>query len=225
MTREEIERIDALAKAAVDGPVHVMKSAEFGSADFPFIVLHASRAPCDPNVHAARLSEAEAQYYAALRNAWPTIYADLLAALDAPALRRGLRFYANQHHFDRNEPHEWDTVSDEPPNFWCDAAGTATVEDGTVAAKTLRGESMDWEGEEPAPITGEKLIAALDARREGMLEAAKICDTLAYKADGMQATHLQRESFIHAADAIRAAQAERGEAMSEYVVRRKSDGH
>ena len=44
---------------------------------------------------------------------------DLRAALAAPAAAP----------FDNES---WDTVSGEPQNLWCDEAGTATVEDGTV---------------------------------------------------------------------------------------------
>ena len=51
-------------------------------------------------------------------------------------LREALKFYAEGDHFifDRDE---WDTVSGEPQNFWCDEAGTATVEDGTIAKLML----------------------------------------------------------------------------------------
>ena len=51
-------------------------------------------------------------------------------------LRDTLKFYAEGDHFsfDRDA---WDTVSDEPQNFWCDEAGTATVEDGTIAKLAL----------------------------------------------------------------------------------------
>ncbi|HOF31416.1 MAG TPA: hypothetical protein PK441_11255 [Burkholderiaceae bacterium] len=56
---------------------------------------------------------------------------DLLAAL---------QWYADGMHFDKASPDAWDTVSGEPQNWWCDEAGTATVEDGSIAAMTLRGE-------------------------------------------------------------------------------------
>lgn len=51
-------------------------------------------------------------------------------------LREALKFYAEGDHFifDRDE---WDTVSGEPQNFWCDEACTATVEDGTIAKLML----------------------------------------------------------------------------------------
>lgn len=51
-----------------------------------------------------------------------------------------LQWYADGLHFDKASPDAWDTVSGEPQNWWCDEAGTATVEDGSIAAMTLRGE-------------------------------------------------------------------------------------
>lgn len=55
-------------------------------------------------------------------------------------LRAALKWYADGMHFDKASPDAWDTVSGEPQNWWCDEAGTATVEDGSIAAMTLRGE-------------------------------------------------------------------------------------
>lgn len=63
--------------------------------------------------------------------AWQAARADLVAAL---------QWYADGLHFDKASPDAWDTVSGEPQNWWCDEAGTATVEDGSIAAMTLRGE-------------------------------------------------------------------------------------
>ena len=54
------------------------------------------------------------------------------AQKDADALRAALKFYADGDHFNFDDS-AWDTVSDEPQNYWCDEAGTATVEDGTIA--------------------------------------------------------------------------------------------
>ena len=64
-------------------------------------------------------------------DAWQAARVDLVAAL---------QWYADGLHFDRASPDAWDTVSGEPQNWWCDEAGTATVEDGSIAAMTLRGE-------------------------------------------------------------------------------------
>ena len=55
-------------------------------------------------------------------------------------LRAALQWYADGLHFDKASAGAWDTVSGEPQNWWCDEAGTATVEDGSIAAMTLRGE-------------------------------------------------------------------------------------
>lgn len=52
-------------------------------------------------------------------------------------LEEALAFYAERKHFNIADEDAWDTVSGEPPNFWCDEAGTATVEDGSVAKHYL----------------------------------------------------------------------------------------
>lgn len=67
-----------------------------------------------------------------LVNNWPALKSTLEAAqAEATALREALTFYAEGNHFIRDDA--WDTVSGEPTNFWCDEAGTATVEDGSIA--------------------------------------------------------------------------------------------
>jgi hypothetical protein len=82
---------------------------------------------------------------------------------------KALRFYANGHHFGLSDPDAWDTVSGEPQNYYCDEAGTATVEDGSIAAAALRGEPADWlDGVEdcsPKAIKGE--LSILAAAKEG----------------------------------------------------------
>ena len=65
---------------------------------------------------------------------------DREAADEIENLRAALQWYADGLHFDKASPDAWDTVSGEPQNWWCDEAGTATVEDGSIAAMTLRGE-------------------------------------------------------------------------------------
>ena len=64
------------------------------------------------------------------------------AAKDAEiqTLRAALQWYADGEHFNKADPDAWDTVSGEPQNWWCDEAGTATVEDGSIAKMTLAGE-------------------------------------------------------------------------------------
>lgn len=68
--------------------------------------------------------------------------ADIAAEADAEIarLRTALRFYARGDHYSTDEADEFDTVSGEPQNWWCDEAGTATVEDGSIAAMVLRDE-------------------------------------------------------------------------------------
>jgi len=55
------------------------------------------------------------------------------------AMAKALTFYATQEHFILSDDTMWDTVSGEPPNWWCDEAGTATVEDGSIARLVLAG--------------------------------------------------------------------------------------
>lgn len=71
-------------------------------------------------------------------------------------LRQALRFYAAKEHFAVTDDTAWDTVSGEPPNYWCDEAGTTIVEDGSIAAAALRGAHLVWEeGAEPPVCPGE----------------------------------------------------------------------
>lgn len=71
-------------------------------------------------------------------------------------LRQALRFYAHRCHLTLGEPNAWDIVSGEPPNYLCDEAGTATIEDGTIACMALRGVDLGDEIEElRMPIEGE----------------------------------------------------------------------
>lgn len=57
--------------------------------------------------------------------------------------RAALRYYAHGLHFDRGNHADWDTVSGEPANFWCNDAGD-TIEDGTLAKLTLQGAQINW---------------------------------------------------------------------------------
>ncbi|WP_425953021.1 hypothetical protein [Ralstonia pseudosolanacearum] len=74
------------------------------------------------------------------------------AVLDA------LRFYANGSHFCLADETAWDTVSGEPQNFWCDEAGTATVEDGSIAKAVLQGAAFT-DGDNAAAVDGEVYTA------------------------------------------------------------------
>ena len=82
------------------------------------------------------------------------VLADLKALENAAAMRRCLEFYAKGHHLILGDADAWDTVSGEPQNFLCDAAGTATVEDGTLAKMTLEGKPINWgeDGQEQLPL-------------------------------------------------------------------------
>lgn len=57
-------------------------------------------------------------------------------------IREALEFYANGDHLLIAEPDAWDACSGEPANWLHDAAGTASVEDGSIA-KTALAEQPD----------------------------------------------------------------------------------
>ena len=78
------------------------------------------------------------------RRAWGECANQLEA--EVASLRAALHWYADGRHFDKGDPCAWDTVSGEPQNWWCDEAGTAMVEDGSLAGMVLAGK-----------ITGQKL--------------------------------------------------------------------
>lgn len=61
------------------------------------------------------------------------------AATEIESLRAALKWYADGEHFTKADPDAWDTVSGEPQNWWCDEAGTAVVEDGSLAGMVLEG--------------------------------------------------------------------------------------
>jgi len=52
-------------------------------------------------------------------------------------LVEALEYYANGDHMLLADPDAWDTCSGEPLNFLHDEAGTASVEDGTIAKAAL----------------------------------------------------------------------------------------
>lgn len=72
------------------------------------------------------------------------------AQVDAADLRKALQFYADGHHFVMHDETAWDTVSGEPVNFYEDEAGTATVEDGSIAKLALAGHPIKFEDEDIA---------------------------------------------------------------------------
>jgi hypothetical protein len=80
------------------------------------------------------------------------------------SLESALRFYAHGDHF-FGDKDSWDTVSGEPQNFWCNEAGDATVEDGTIAKQFLLGKWKDWNidgGEAPELLPEETACSALE---------------------------------------------------------------
>jgi hypothetical protein len=80
--------------------------------------------------------------------------AGIAAAARIKMLEDALQFYANGEHFVIIEHTAWDTVSGEPSNFYEDDAGTATVEDGSLAKMALAGTPIpndDVPATAPAP--------------------------------------------------------------------------
>lgn len=78
------------------------------------------------------------------------------AQAEVENLRKALQFYADKEHFAIAEEGVWDTVSGEPQNYWCDEAGTAMVEDGSIAKMALAGQPINFADEdedEAAPPT------------------------------------------------------------------------
>jgi len=69
------------------------------------------------------------------------------AAAEIERLRAGLKFYADGDHMALSDPNAWDTVTGEPQNWYCDGAGTATLEDGTIAKQVLAGHEMKWDAQ------------------------------------------------------------------------------
>lgn len=112
MTDEHKPPADAVALTEGLGLPPLPEAAAHLSGDFALTVI--------PHYTAQQMAE----YAKAAR-------VDLVAAL---------QWYADGLHFDKASPDAWDTVSGEPQNWWFDEAGTATVEDGSIAAMTLRGE-------------------------------------------------------------------------------------
>lgn len=54
------------------------------------------------------------------------------------AVEQGLKFYADGDHLLLADADAWDTCSGEPVNFLHDEAGTASVEDGSIAKAALK---------------------------------------------------------------------------------------
>lgn len=84
-------------------------------------------------------------------------------------LRTALRFYANRDHWVRegSTAGKWDIVSGEADNwYWRDneTQEAEGIENGTIAAKALRGEPINWEDSEPPAIEGESTFPASSAR-------------------------------------------------------------
>lgn len=72
----------------------------------------------------------------------PQLQSELTKARECISeLERGLKFYADGDHLLLADPDAWDTCSGEPINFLHDEAGTASVEDGSIAKQFLTHQS------------------------------------------------------------------------------------
>ena len=121
-----IESLNAalVAPATAPEPVACLVETDGGAMVWPIDDIDEAGTYCEPDEFPILLYRATAP--------------DELEQLrkDSERMREALMFYAEGDHFtfDRDA---WDTVSDEPQNYWCDEAGTATVEDGTIAKLAL----------------------------------------------------------------------------------------
>lgn len=95
----------------------------------------------------------------------------------APSIVAALRFYAQRHHFALSDPSAWDTVSGEPPNYWCDEAGTATVEDGSIAKIALEGINAAPPAREAVALTEEQAKAVMWQEHVRWMSAAGLDTT------------------------------------------------
>lgn len=79
------------------------------------------------------------------------------SAARSTELERGLKFYADGNHLLLADPDEWDTCSGEPINFLHDSAGTASVEDGSIAKQILAqsAPATDEQREKPDPVAAD----------------------------------------------------------------------
>lgn len=73
----------------------------------------------------------------------------LALVAERDSLRAALKWYAQGNHFAMAVQDAWDTVSGEPQNWWSDEAGTAMVEDGTMARLVLEGKMTGQQLHDP----------------------------------------------------------------------------
>jgi hypothetical protein len=110
-----------------------------------------------------RLEKADVEYVRA--NLFEKLAEEVARLRAANGIARGwLQYYADRAHFILNELEAWDTVTGEPENFQCDEAGTATIEDGSMARLAL----MQMDGfvtDIPAPGEFHKAYAAYQAQK------------------------------------------------------------
>lgn len=69
-------------------------------------------------------------------------------------------------------------MSGEPQNFWCDEAGTATIEDGTVAAMALLGTPLTDEEETIPKASPPPAVQQGDALKELLAASNDLVETI-----------------------------------------------
>lgn len=107
-----------------------------------WVAEHKSQMPWDKAIEliavVTKMPEAEKQRLLCLDDQYELMQQRLTAAEQRnAALETALKFYADGDHLLLADPDEWDTCSGEPINWLHDAAGTASVEDGSVAKQAL----------------------------------------------------------------------------------------
>lgn len=125
-------------------------------------------------------------------------------------LRKALQFYADGHHFVMHDETSWDTVSGEPVNFYEDDAGTATVENGSIAKLALAGHPIKFEDEDAKATATAQATPAAPFNTETQDQIAAVI--LQY------GTEDQQRAALAYASAASATQAESAPAQCPYPI-------
>lgn len=96
------------------------------------------------------------------------------AAQDVSGLVEALEYYAHGDHLLLADPDSWDTCTGEPVNFLHDAAGTASVEDGSIAKVALSAYKAAQTSAPTAPLTATIPVAQLLDIRHALVNGAQV---------------------------------------------------
>lgn len=107
-----------------------------------WVDTHGKQIPWDKAIEiiavVTKMPEVERQRLLCMDDQYELVSKRLTAAEQRDVtLETALKFYADGDHLLLADPDEWDTCSGEPINWLHDAAGTASVEDGSVAKQAL----------------------------------------------------------------------------------------